>query len=141
MRHSVIRRSLAVTTVFVAGPLVHYALMITANGLLDADTFGRFYAAISLLNVLLTPATVLTFVFAQHFSMVFAGGGLASVATELKLLQRRHLVVGSGLVVLAALALLLSGSLFGADAFVLLVLVPALALAVYLFEMARAAFQ
>ena len=45
--------------VFVLGHLFHYALMLAANRILEPGTFGRFYAAISLLNVLLTPVTVL----------------------------------------------------------------------------------
>jgi O-antigen/teichoic acid export membrane protein len=141
MQHSVIRRSLIITTVFVTGHLFQYALMIVANRLLDPGSFGRYYVALSLLNVLLTPVTVLTFSFTQHFSTVFAATGISPVASELKILQRRHALVGSGLVLLCVFSLLLVGSLIGADSFMLLVLVPALALGIYLFEMARAAFQ
>jgi O-antigen/teichoic acid export membrane protein len=141
MRHSVVRRSLIVTTVFVIGHLFHYALMVVANRLLDPSTFGRFYAAISLLNVLLTPATVLTFLFAQHFSVTFSTAGIGSLAAELKRLLQRHLSIGVCLVLFCALVLFLVGSFLGADALILLVLVPSLALLVYLFEMTRAAFQ
>jgi O-antigen/teichoic acid export membrane protein len=141
MQHSVIRRSLAVTTVFVAGHLFNYALMFTANRLLDANTFGRFYAAISLLNVLLTPANILTFMLAQHFASIFRAGGTAAVAGELGKLLRSHSLVGGGGVVLTALSLLLLGLMIGADAGVVLVMVPTMVLAVYLFEMARAALQ
>jgi O-antigen/teichoic acid export membrane protein len=141
MRYSVVRRSLLVTAVFVIGHLFHYALMVVANRVLDPSTFGRFYAAISLLNVLLTPATVLTFLFAQHFSVIFSTAGIASLAAELKRLLQRHFSVGICLVSFCTLALFVVGSLLGADAVVLLVLVPSLALLVYLFEMVRAAFQ
>jgi O-antigen/teichoic acid export membrane protein len=141
MRYSVVRRSLLVTAVFVIGHLFHYALMVVANRVLDPSTFGRFYAAISLLNVLLTPATVLTFLFAQHFSVIFSTAGIASLAAELKRLLQRHFSVGICLVSFCTLALFVVGSLLGADAVVLLVLIPSLALLVYLFEMVRAAFQ
>jgi len=141
MQQSVIRRSVIITIVFVTGHLFQYALMIVANRLLDPGTFGRFYVALSLLNVLLTPVTVLTFTFTQHFSTVFSASGIGPVASELKILQRRHALVGSGLVLLCVFSLLIVGSLIGADSFMLLVLVPSLALGIYLFEMARAAFQ
>jgi O-antigen/teichoic acid export membrane protein len=141
MGHSVIRRSLFVTAAFVLGHLFHYALMITANRVLDPGTFGRFYSSISLLNVLLTPATVLTFTFAQHFSTTFSMGGIGSVASELRTLIRQHLPVAAALVLLCTLALLLVRSLIGADALLLLVLVPLVAVSVYFFEMVRAALQ
>jgi O-antigen/teichoic acid export membrane protein len=137
----VIRRSLLVTAAFVLGHLFHYALMITANRFLDPGTFGRFYSSISLLNVLLTPATVLTFTFAQHFSTTFSMGGIGSVTSELRTLMRQHLPVAAALVLLCSLALLLVRSLIGADAVLLLVLVPLVAASVYFFEMARAALQ
>jgi O-antigen/teichoic acid export membrane protein len=137
----VIRRSLLVGAVFVLGHLFHYALMLAANRILDPGTFGRFYTAISLLNVLLTPATVLSFMFAQHFSTVFSAAGAGAVVGELRLLLRQHLA-GGGLAGLAGtLALLLVAAFLGANALMLLVLVPGVALAVYLFELSRAALQ
>ncbi len=141
MQHSVVRRSLIVTAAFVIGHLFHYGLMFSANRILDPGAFGRFYAALSLLNVLLTPATVLSFMFAKHFSVVFSAAGAASLVAELDMLMRRHGAAGLVLVMLSALALMLVGSLLGADALLLLMLVPSVALLVYLFEMARAALQ
>ena len=70
-----------VGVVFVLGHLFHYALMLAANRILEPGTFGSFYAAISLLNVLLTPVTVLGFMFAQHFSAVFSLAGAAAVCS------------------------------------------------------------
>lgn len=57
------------------------------------------------------------------------------------MLQRRHASIGGVLIGLGAALLLLVGSFIDADAFLLLMLLPALALAIYLFEMTRAAFQ
>jgi O-antigen/teichoic acid export membrane protein len=130
-----------VGVVFVLGHLFHYALMLAANRILEPGTFGRFYAAISLLNVLLTPVTVLGFMFAQHFSAVFSLAGAAAVVSELRMLLRQHFA-GGGIAALASgLALLVAASFLGANAFMLLVLVPSAALAIYLFELARAALQ
>src|SRR5262245_26781655 len=141
MQHSVIRRSLLVATAFAVGHLFHYALMFSANRILDPGAFGRFYAAISLLNVLLTPATILSFMFAKHFGTIFSVAGRPAVTDELIALMRRHGAVGLGLVLISAVGLVLVGSLMGADAFLLLMLVPGVALSVYLLEMERAALQ
>jgi O-antigen/teichoic acid export membrane protein len=141
MQHSVVRRSLMVSAAFAAGHLFHYALMFSANRLLDPGAFGRFYAAISLLNVLLTPSTVLSFLFAKHFTTVFSTAGVGPVVSELNGLMRRHGTAGLVLVLFSMAVLTLAGSLTGADAFFLLMLVPCAALLVYLFEMARAALQ
>ena len=141
MRQSIIRRSFFVSAVFVAGHLFHYALMVTANRLLAPDPFGRLYAAISLLNVLYTPATVLTFLFAQHFTVVYTAAGRDALVGELKRLFAKHAMLGAGVALATAALLLLSASATGADAFILLMLVPCTALAVYLFEVARSAFQ
>jgi O-antigen/teichoic acid export membrane protein len=141
MKHSIIRQSLIVTTVFVLGHLFNYALMITANRLLTTDVFGRLYAAISLLNVLYTPAMVLAFLFAQYFTVVFAAGGRDSLVSELKTLFKQQLIIGALAAFVAIVALLLFASALGADAFTLLILVPCTALAVYLYEVLRASLQ
>ena len=141
MQHSVIRRSLLVSAAFIIGHLFHYALMFSANRILNPGGFGRFYTAISLLNILALPATVLSFTLVRHFSMVYTAAGSASLAREVNALMRRHALIGLVLVLLSGLALVLIGSLIGADAFLLLMLVPSTALAFYLFEMARAALQ
>jgi len=141
MQHSVIRRSLLVSTAFAVGHLFHYALMFSANRILDPGAFGRFYAAISLLNILLTPATILSFMFAKHFGAIFTAAGIPAVVAELTALMRRHGAVGMALVLFSAVALVFVATLLGADAFFLLMLVPSVALVVYLLEMARAAFQ
>jgi O-antigen/teichoic acid export membrane protein len=141
MNQSIVRRSLIVTAVFVIGHLFHYALMFTANRILEPGTFGRFYAAISLLNVLITPATVLSFMLARHFTAISSAAGVGALVTELKMLIRQHGTAGLILVLIFAITLMFIASLFGADAFLLLMLIPSVALAVYLFEMARAALQ
>ncbi len=141
MQQSVVRRSLWVTAIFIGGHLFHFALLWLANRLLDPGVFGRLYTAMSLLNVLLTPATALSFVLAQHFSRVCAGGGRVAVVAELQVLFRRHFGGGLILVILCSALFILLGSLIGADAFLLLVLVPAVAFSFYLFEMGRAALQ
>jgi O-antigen/teichoic acid export membrane protein len=141
MQQSIVRRSLIVTAAFVVGHFFHYALVFSANRLMEPAAFGRLYVAISLLNVLATPATVLSFMFAKHFGAVFSAGGVAPVVGELNTLMRRHGLTGLGLLVLCAVGLFFLGSVVGADAFLLLLLIPAVALAIYLFEMARAALQ
>src|SRR5262249_415299 len=130
-QHSVIRRSLMVSAAFALGHLFHYALMFSANRILDPGAFGRFYAAISLVNVMLTPAPVLSFMFAKHFRAVFSAAGTSALAGELQALMHRHGAAGLIAVTLCAVGLMFVGFLLGADAFLLLLLVPGVALAVY----------
>src|SRR5262245_62313878 len=94
MQHSVIRRSLLVSTAFAVGHLFHYALMFSANRILDPGAFGRFYAAISLLNILLTPATILSFMFPNHLVPSFPAPGFPAAGPDLPPLIRRHARVG-----------------------------------------------
>jgi O-antigen/teichoic acid export membrane protein len=141
MQYSVIRRSLLVSMAFVIGHLFHYALMFFADRILDPGGFGRFYTAISLLNIVALPATVLSFMLVRHFTAVRSAAGTGALAVELNTLMRRHGAIGAILVLVCALALVVIGSLLGADAFLLLMLVPSTAFAFYLFEMGRAALQ
>jgi O-antigen/teichoic acid export membrane protein len=141
MKHSIIRQSLTVTTVFVLGHLFNYALIITANRLLTTSAFGRLYAAVSLLNVLYTPVMVLAFLFAQHFTIVFVAGGRDALVYELKDLLKKQLIMGAAALLVAIVALLLTASALGADAFALLILIPSTALAIYLYEVLRASLQ
>jgi O-antigen/teichoic acid export membrane protein len=141
LKHSIIRSSLIATPAFVLGHAFNYGLMITANRLLTTNTFGRLYTAISLLNVLYTPAIVLAFLFGRHFAIVYSGGGRDAVAQELRELFHRQLIVGAAAVAVVAVMLLFFASAVGADAFVLLLLVPATAFAVYLLEMLRSSLQ
>jgi O-antigen/teichoic acid export membrane protein len=141
MKHSIIRQSLVVTTVFILGHLFNYALMISANRLLTTDVFGRLYAAISLLNVLYTPAMVLAFLFAQHFTIVFVAGGRDALVSELKHLFQKQLLIGGLVTFVAIVALLLSASALRVDALALLILVLCTALAVYWYEVLRASLQ
>ena len=55
LRHSIVRRSAAVMIAFVAGHAINYALMWTANHLLDTGGFGLFYTAVLIVNVLFSP--------------------------------------------------------------------------------------
>lgn len=141
MQHSVVRRSIAVTMAFVVGNLFYYALLIAANRLLGIGSFGRFYTALSMLNVLYIPAVVLTFMLVRHFTTLNTASGFGAVVGELSLILKQHGLVGAALVAVLIVALVLLGSVIGVTAVQILVLVPCIALSLYIFEIARAALQ
>src|SRR5207247_3121428 len=113
----------------------------TGNRLLVPEAFGLFYTSISLINVIVTPGIVLTFVFAQRFASLAVTGGPDAVRVELN--RTLGTAVRWGGVATAATAALLValGALVGVQSFLVVVLAPAVSLAVFLFETVRAAFQ
>jgi O-antigen/teichoic acid export membrane protein len=141
MQQSVVRRSLLATAAFLAGNLFHLALMLTVNRLVEPAMFGRFFASMSLLDVLLVPATGLSFVLARHFAAVFLLGGVRVVAIEARRLAGGHLAPGAALALLVGLVLLLFGWSVGSEGLWLAAVVPLSALAIYLFQLLRTAFQ
>ncbi|MBV8535367.1 MAG: hypothetical protein JO128_07235, partial [Alphaproteobacteria bacterium] len=102
---------------------------------------GLFYTSISLINVLLTPALVLTMVFAQHLSGISTSRGEGAVAAELRRILLLCLGWGGSVAVAAALALVFGGELVGVESFPTLLLIPAVSLAAFLFETIRTGFQ
>ncbi len=140
-RRSILRRSLVVTAFFALGHAFHYLLLATGNRALAPEVFGLFYTSISLINVVLTPGVVLTLVFAQHFAGVVAARGEGAVGIELRRILERCLYWGGAAAVAVALALAVFGVVVGIDSFAVVLLVPAVSLAVFLFETIRAAFQ
>lgn len=70
-RYSVIRRSLIVVILVILGQAFNYLLILLANRSLNAAAFGRFYAAWATINILATPATVLSLVATRYFAEAF----------------------------------------------------------------------
>ena len=119
----------------------NYLLLVTANWMLAPAVFGVFYIGISLSNVMLAPGLVVALIFAQRFAGIAAEAGVTAVGGELRRILRAGLAVGGALAVVVAAILALFGALLGIDTFIIVVLVPAISLASFLFETIRAAFQ
>jgi O-antigen/teichoic acid export membrane protein len=140
LRHSIIRRSAAVTTVFVAGHALNYALMLAANHLLDAGGFGLFYTALLIINVLLSPMIAVMLVLVRRLADVSARMGRPQVVAMtwqvLRGCMRALPVVG----VVAAL-LAYAAHWLGFEAWPIALLIPLTVLALLATEILRAAFQ
>lgn len=140
-RHSIIRRSVLVTGFFVAGHGFYYLLLLWANKALDPANFGRFYAGWAILNVLVTPGSVLVLFFAGYFAEGFRIGGGPAVVPSLRRIAGALAPWVVGAVVACETLLYLGGAVVGVDAFSTIVLLPILALSFFAVELLRAAFQ
>jgi O-antigen/teichoic acid export membrane protein len=141
LRHSIIRRSLGVVTVYVCGHAFNYLLLITTNRFLAPEVFGLFYICVSLINILVTPGLTVVWSLAQRLSVIATEGARSAVLAELW--RNLRLLLGWGIVVAAAIsaALLLFGRVLGVDSLIIIPFIPAIALASILVEMVRGAFQ
>jgi O-antigen/teichoic acid export membrane protein len=141
LQNSIIRRSLPVTLFFVLGHGFHYLLLAAANWTLPQEAFGLFYTSISLINVLLTPGIVLTFLFAQRFASLAAGSGDRAVREELHRILEWSARWGGAATVGAVLILVVFGAAIGVQSFAVVLLAPIVSFASFLFETARSALQ
>jgi O-antigen/teichoic acid export membrane protein len=141
MRYSVIRRSLYTAVFFVAGHAFYYLLVISANTKLDPAGFGRFYLGWSILNVLVAPGGVLALSLSGHFADAFRVGGASGAVAALRRAAAMLLPWMLAFVAAAEVALMLGGKALGADAFIMIVLLPLTALASVMVDTVRAVFQ
>ena len=68
MRHSIIRRSVALTSFYVAGHGFYYLLLLIANAMLDPSGFGRLYTGWAILNVLVAPISIIALLLSGKFA-------------------------------------------------------------------------
>ncbi len=140
LRHSIIRRSAAVTTAFAVGHGFNYALMWGANHLLDSGGFGLFYTSLLIVNVLLSPIMAVMLVLVRRLAVAGARQGRAEVAAMTWRLLGDCL---RALPVIAVLALLLAAAAgqLGFEAWPIALLIPLTVLALVVTEILRASFQ
>ncbi len=141
MRHSIIRRSLAVMVFYVAGHGFNYLLLATTNRMLAPELFGLFYLSISLINVLGTPGLVLAMSLAQRFAGLSLAGGSDAVIRDLNRTLRFYVKWGGGAALVGAVALAAAGRFLGVESFAIVILIPAVACAEVMFEIIRACLQ
>src|ERR1700735_2332465 len=80
MRHSIIRRSLVLTTFYIAWHGFNYLLLLIANALLDQSGFGRLYTGWAILNVLVAPISIIALLLSGYFAEANTRQGPALVA-------------------------------------------------------------
>lgn len=121
-----------------AGHGFNYLLVLTANRALSPAGFGRFYAAWALLNILVTPATVVALLAIQHYSEAFQRRGIPALRVALDGLIRQ---IFPGMIVALLLTELLVYVLrFNSpDPAVLTLILPLAAASYFAVEIVRAA--
>src|ERR1700733_9052271 len=83
-RESIVRPSIWVTGFIVLGHGFYYLLLLSGNRMLPPAGFSRFYPAWAMLNVLVTPSSVLTMLLTRHLSEANRAGGSAAIRVVLK---------------------------------------------------------
>jgi hypothetical protein len=141
MRHSVVRRSLYVSLFYIAGHAFYYFLILFANFRLAPVDFGRFYLGWAILNIIAAPGAVLTLALSGHFAEVHRNFGSAKVVSALRAALTTLLPWLLAIAAVVEITLLFSGLVLGADAIIMIVLLPLTALSSVLVDMVRAMFQ
>jgi O-antigen/teichoic acid export membrane protein len=141
MRHSIIRRSLALTMFYISGHGFYYLLLLIANALLDPSGFGRLYTGWAILNVLVAPISIIALLFSAYFAKANSERGPALV---IKLLERSAAVAmpwTAAAVVLLETLFYAGGRLVGVDSQALILVLPLTAVSFLGVEMVRASLQ
>src|SRR5579862_5595501 len=124
MRHSIIRRSLVLTTFYISGHGFYYLLLLIANAMLDPTGFGRLYTGWAILNVLVAPISIIALLLSGYFAEVNASKGPAFVAKRLARIGRIALPWTAGTVVLLEILFYAGGRLVGVDSLALILVLP-----------------
>jgi O-antigen/teichoic acid export membrane protein len=141
MRHSIIRRSLALTTFYIAGHGFYYLLLLIANALLDPSGFGRLYTGWAILNVLVAPIAIVALLLSGKFAEANSVAGPDSVAELLVRSMAIALRWSTAAVLALEVAFYAGGRMIGVDSVALLLLLPPTAMSFLGVEMVRASLQ
>jgi O-antigen/teichoic acid export membrane protein len=141
MRHSIIRRSLVLTTFYISGHGFYYLLLLIANAMLDPAGFGRLYTGWAILNVLVAPISIIALLLSGYFAEANTAKGPAFVA---KLLARAGAIAlpwSAGTVILLEIVFYVGGRLVGVDSLALILVLPLTAVSFLGVEIVRASLQ
>jgi O-antigen/teichoic acid export membrane protein len=141
MRHSIIRRSLALTAFFISGHGFYYLLLLIANAMLDPTGFGRLYTGWAILNVLVAPISIIALLLSGYFAEANTSKGSAFVAKLLARIGRIALPWTAGTVVLLEVLFYAGGRLVGVDSLALILVLPLAAVSFLGVEIVRASLQ
>src|SRR5271154_6377410 len=139
MRHSIIRRSLILTTFYIAGHGFYYLLLLMANGMLDPPGFGRLYTGWAVLNVLVAPISIIALLLSSYFAQANASKGPAFVSGMLARVATIALPWTAG--VRLGVVFYIGGGLCGADSLALTLGLPLTAVSFLGVEIGRASLQ
>jgi O-antigen/teichoic acid export membrane protein len=141
MRHSIIRRSLILTTFYIAGHGFYYLLLLIANAMLDPTGFGRLYTGWAVLNVLVAPISIMALLLSSYFAQANASKGPAFVSRMLARIAALALPSTAATVLVLELLFYLGGRLIGVDSLALVLVLPLTAVSFLGVEIIRASLQ
>lgn len=141
MRHSIIRRSLVLTTFYIAGHGFYYLLLLIANAMLDPTGFGRLYTGWAVLNVLVAPISIIALLLSSYFAQANASKGTAFVSVMLARIAAIALPWTAATVLVLELLFYLGGRLIGVDSLALILVLPLTAVSFLGVEIVRASLQ
>ena len=141
MRHSIIRRSLILTTFYIAGHGFYYLLLLIANAMLDPTGFGRLYTGWAVLNVLVAPISIMALLLSSYFAQANASKGPAFVSRMLARIAALALPWTAATVLVLELLFYLGGRLIGVDSLALVLVLPLTAVSFLGVEIVRASLQ
>jgi O-antigen/teichoic acid export membrane protein len=141
MRHSIIRRSLVLTTFYISGHGFYYLLLLIANAMLDPTGFGRLYTGWAVLNVLVAPISIIALLLSSYFAQTNASKGPAFVSKMLARIAAIALPWTVATVLLLEVLFYLGGRLIGVDSLALILVMPLTAVSFLGVEIVRASLQ
>src|SRR6202045_887438 len=141
MRHSIIRRSLVLTTFYISGHGFYYLLLLIANAMLDPTGFGRLYTGWAVLNVLVAPISIIALLLSSYFAQTNASKGPAFVSGMLARIAAIALPWTVATVLLLEVLFYLGGRLIGVDSLALILVLPLTAVSFLGVEIVRASLQ
>jgi O-antigen/teichoic acid export membrane protein len=141
MRHSIIRRSLILTTFYIAGHGFYYVLLLIANAMLDPTGFGRLYTGWAILNVLVAPISIIALLLSSYFAQANASKGPAFVSRMLARIAALALPWTAATVLVLEVLFYLGGRLIGVDSLALVLVLPLTAVSFLGVEIVRASLQ
>ncbi len=141
MRHSIIRRSLVLTTFYISGHAFYYLLLLIANAMLDPTGFGRLYTGWAVLNVLVAPISIIALLLSSYFAETNASKGSAFVSKMLARIAAIALPWTVATVLLLEALFYLGGRLIGVDSLALMLVLPLTAVSFLGVEIVRASLQ
>ncbi|HWX85683.1 MAG TPA: hypothetical protein VNZ48_18955 [Xanthobacteraceae bacterium] len=141
MRHSIIRRSLVLTTFYISGHGFYYLLLLIANAMLDPTGFGRLYTGWAVLNVLVAPISIIALLLSSYFAQANSSKGPAFVSRMLARIAAIALPWTAATVLLLEVLFYIGGRLIGADSLALILVLPLTAVSFLGVEIVRASLQ
>jgi O-antigen/teichoic acid export membrane protein len=141
MRHSIIRRSLVLTTFYISGHGFYYLLLLIANAMLDPTGFGRLYTGWAVLNVLVAPISIIALLLSSYFAQTNASKGPAFVSKMLARIAAIALPWTAATVLALEVLFYLGGRLIGVDSLALILVLPLTAVSFLGVEIVRASLQ